>query len=57
MLKEDIEKMDPEIRKKLDVGMAVALLEMLHLQGEISDKTLEGIKKSSQKILDSKDDI
>jgi uncharacterized membrane protein len=57
MLIKDIQNMEPDIRRQLDVSMAVALLEDLFNKGEISEATFKGIEKDAKKIIDTKDGI
>ncbi len=53
----DIKNLDPKERKKLDVSMAVALLEDLFRKGEISEKTFKGIEKDAKKMIDTKEGV
>jgi uncharacterized membrane protein len=55
MLIKDIQNMNPDIRKELDVSMAVALIEDLFKKGEISEKTFKEIKKDARKLIDTKE--
>jgi uncharacterized membrane protein len=57
VLVKNIAKITPDIRKSLDVSMAVALLEDLFKKGEISEKTFMAIQKDAKKMIDTKEGI
>lgn len=53
----DVENIDPKTRIKLDVSMAVALIEDLFKKGEISKRTMKAVEEDAKKMIDTKIEV